>query len=99
MAHVDALSRCVAYINQLPLERELEFRQLADPKIKEIAKELELKDDVRFKLIDGLVYKQDNGRSKFVVPETMLFALLRAHHDEMAHCGAEKTFEGIKQNY
>jgi len=27
MRHVDALSRSVAYINELPLERELELRQ------------------------------------------------------------------------
>lgn len=30
MAHVDALSRIVASISLLPLERELEFRQLKD---------------------------------------------------------------------
>jgi len=52
MRHVDALSRCVAYVNELPLERELEFRQLADPRIQEISRDLELKDSDRFTLAD-----------------------------------------------
>lgn len=31
MAHADALSRSVAYLSAMPLERELEYRQLSDP--------------------------------------------------------------------
>jgi len=99
MSHVDALSRSVAYVNELPLERELEFRQLADPGIHEIAKELEMRDNDRFNLIDGLVYRRENEHMKFVVPESMIMSILRAHHDDMAHCVAEKTLLGIKQNY
>lgn len=34
MSHVDALSRSVAYVNEFSLERELEFRQLSDTRIK-----------------------------------------------------------------
>ncbi|CAL1683818.1 unnamed protein product [Lasius platythorax] len=34
MAHVDALSRQIFYLEILPLERELEFRQLQDPRLK-----------------------------------------------------------------
>lgn len=86
-------------MNELPLERELEFHQLADPKIHEIARELEMQDNDRFNLIDGLVYRRENGNMKFVVPESMIISILRAHHDDMAHCGAEKTLSGIKQNY
>jgi len=52
MSHVDALSRSVAYVNELPLEREIEFRQLNDPKIKEISNLLEFKDDEKFELIN-----------------------------------------------
>lgn len=29
----------------------------------------------------------------------MIISILRAHHDDMAHCGAEKTLSGVKQNY
>lgn len=99
MAHVDALSRYVAYANYLPLERELEFKQLQDFEIKEIASNLEFAEDDKFELIDGLVYKKDNDRPRFVVPESMTNSIIRIHHDEMAHCGAEKTFEGIHTTY
>lgn len=99
MAHVDALSRSVAYVNELPLERKLEFRQLSDPRIKEISKNLEFQDNELFVLSDGLVYRRENDHLKFVVPESMVVSILRAHHDNMAHCGAEKTLSGIKQNY
>lgn len=40
MAHVDALSRQILYINALPIEKQLEFRQLQDARLQEIAKEL-----------------------------------------------------------
>jgi len=99
MAHVDALSRSVAYVNKLPLERELELRQLADPEIKAIVNELEFKDSEKFDLLNGLLYKKEDNTLKFVVPCSMITSLLRAHHDEMAHCGAEKTYKGISMNY
>jgi len=54
MAHADALSRSVAYVDELPLERQLEFLQLSDPKILEISKQLELEENEKFELIDGL---------------------------------------------
>ena len=40
MAHVDALSRISAYIEYMPLEKELQYRQLQDPKLKIIAENL-----------------------------------------------------------
>jgi len=98
MAHVDALSRSVAYIKELPIERQLEF-QLSDCKIKEIAKKLELVDDDKFALSDGLVYRKDGGNLKFVVPESLINNIVKAHHDDMAHCGFEKTLRGIQGNY
>lgn len=99
MLHVDALSRSVGYVNELPLERELEFRQLADPRIKEISNSLEYNDSDKFALVNGLVYKKDNENLKFVVPESMVINILRAHHDDMAHCALEKTLRGISQQY
>lgn len=99
MRHVDALSRAVAYVNELPLERELEFRQLADPRIREISNDLEVNESDRFALVNGLVYRKDGESLKFVVPDTMVTSVLRAHHDDMAHCGWEKTYQGIAQNY
>jgi len=100
MSHVDALSRSVAYVTERPLERELEFRQLTDPRIKEISEDIEFKgDNENFALVDGLLYKKIGDQLKFVIPESMTFSVIRAHHDEMAHCGFEKTLQGIKQNY
>lgn len=99
MSHVDALSRAVDYVNELPLEGELEFRQLNDPRIKEISENLEYKDDDKFDMINGLIYKKDGENRKFVVPESMVNSVLRAHHDNMDDCALEKTVQGISQRY
>lgn len=48
MAHVDALSRLVFYVNTLPLERELELRQAQDTKLSAIANDLEYADHEKF---------------------------------------------------
>lgn len=71
MSYVDALSRQVGYIGSLPLERELEYRQLEDAKWREIAVELELKDNDRFELIDGLVFRKGEIGPRFVVPDSI----------------------------
>jgi len=58
MAHVDALSRVpeiIVLVESLPLERELELKQLLDPKIKEIVEQLEFSNHQKFELICGLV--------------------------------------------
>lgn len=94
MAHVDALSRCVAHVGAMPLERELELRQLSDPRI---SQNLEFHDSNKFALIDGLIYRKVDF--KFVIPESMVANVIRAHHDEMAYCGLEKTVKGIQKNY
>lgn len=58
MTHVDALNRNILYINALPIERELEYRQLADSKLKQVASKLEVTENENFELIDGLVYRK-----------------------------------------
>lgn len=95
MAHVDALSRQVALVDALPVETELVFRQLQDSRIKEIASALENKEDEKYEIIDGLVYRKGEDRSRFFVPELMINNIIRVYHDEMAHCGFEKTVYGI----
>lgn len=99
MMHVDALSRKICYIETMPIERELEFRQLQDSQIKEIANHLEFADSERFELVDGLVYRRGDDRSRFFVPEGMVNNLIKTHHDEMAHCGVEKTYQGLFRSY
>ncbi|KMQ82104.1 retrovirus-like pol polyprotein [Lasius niger] len=90
MAHVDALSRSVAHVDELPLERQLEFLQLTDPKILDISKKLELEDSDKFALVDGLTYTKIDDELEFVIPESMIINIIRTYHDEIAHCGAEK---------
>lgn len=59
-------------MNELPFESELEFRQLNDPRIKEISENLEYKEDNKFDMINGLIYRKDGENRKFVVPESMV---------------------------
>jgi len=99
MRHVDALSRAVAHVSEMPLERELEFRQIADPKLKQISEDLEFKDSEKFSLVNGLVYRKQDVNLKFAVPESMVVSVLRAHHDDSGHVGKEKTYQSISQNY
>lgn len=96
MPHVDALSRAVGTVSDLTLEQKLEYKQLSDAFIKEIANKLEIRDDPKFSLVDGLVYKNVDNNLKFVVPESMIMQLLHAYHDDMAHCGAKKTLEELR---
>ncbi|XP_071628367.1 uncharacterized protein [Temnothorax longispinosus] len=75
MAHVDALSRVVGFTDSIPLEKELQYRQLQDPKLKLIAEKLEQEESDEFELIDGLVFKKGIYRHRFVVPEHHLVAV------------------------
>jgi hypothetical protein len=34
-----------------------------------------------------------------VIPEVMINNVIRVYHDDMAHCGVEKTLQGIYVNY
>lgn len=99
MGHVDALSRMVAHVSNLILERELELRQLQDAQIERIANELEFDDHDKFRLIDGLVFRKGIDRDRFVVPESMIKSVLKIHHDNMAHCDLDKTYKGLYASY
>lgn len=99
MTHVDALSRKISYVESFPLERELEFKQLQDATLRKIAEQLEWSNDEKFELIEGLVYRKAEDRSRFVVPESMTNNLIRIHHDQLAHCGTEKTFQSLYKSY
>lgn len=99
MLHVDALSRVINYIDTLSLERELEVRQLQDPRLQAIATELEFGVNEKFEFFDGLVYRKAEDRLRFAVPESMVVSVIRAHHDDMAHCGFKKTLRGIMNTY
>lgn len=91
MKHVDALSRVVSAVEAMPIGLELQYRQLADPRIRELVQQLEEKEHKKFSLINGLVYRKDLERPKFVIPDAMVHNMLRIYHDA-AHCGAKKLF-------
>lgn len=99
MVHVDALSRYLYLIGSMAFEEELIFRQLSDPKIRDILEKLEIEDSDKFALVDGLVYKIDNDRMRFLVPEDMISNVIRVHHDNMGHCDLDKTVKGILKPY
>lgn len=98
MSHVDVLSRIVVLVDSFPLEKELQFKQLQDPKLKINAESLESKENEKFELIDGLVFKKYLERSLFVVPDSIISNVIRIYHD-MSHCGIDKTIKGILFNY
>lgn len=64
-----------------------------------LAKDLEYNDNNKFELIDGLVYRKRADRARFAIPDTMINNIICAHHDEMAHCGLEKTYQSIHGTY
>lgn len=99
MAHVDALSRAVSLIHLMPLEKELQYRQLQDGHLKTIAENLESSEHEKYELFDGLVYRKGPDKPRFVVPESMISNILRVYHDNFAHCGIEKVVQGIRANY
>jgi len=74
MSHVDILSRISAYVKHVPLERELEFKQLQDQRLKEIAEKLEFEENDILQLIDDLVIKKfikKSDKSRFAIPESI----------------------------
>ena len=99
MTHVDFLSRYILTVNIISSEDELLYKQLADPKLKEIAEQVELHGSKVFKLIDGILFKEYKDKDLFVVPEAMVNNIIRLYHDEVGHVGVDKTLYGILSHY
>lgn len=99
MLHVDALSRIAAYIEAMPLEKELQYRQLQDPRVQATASNLETEENKDFQLVDGLVFRKYRDKLLFVVPDSLIQNIIRIYHDNMSHCSIEKTVQGILSNY
>jgi len=96
MAHVDCLSRNPT-INAITAEDEVMYRQLSDPKLKEIAERVELLGSKNFAIIEG--FRKHRERELFVVPESMVSSIIRIYHDDTGHVGVEKTVQGITDHY
>lgn len=99
MAHVDCLRSSIMVVNLISIEDEIMYKQLADPILKELAKELEAKDHKYFALIDGLVFRKYHDKHLFVVPEKMINSIIKVYHNDMGHVGIDKTMHGIMGHY
>jgi len=67
--------------------------------LRSIVQHLEKSNDEKYTLVNGLVFKKDLAKPKFVVSEVMITSVIRLYHDEAAHCDTEKTLQGIRTNY
>lgn len=99
MRHVDALSRNILVIEPLTFEEVLVYKQLQDPIIKRIHKELEISENDRFELRNGIIYKKHHGGILFYVPEAMTRSVIQTCHDDVGHVGLEKTIDLINKIY
>lgn len=104
MAHVDALSQ-----NPLPMclvasecERgmlaRLKKAQSADNNLKEIFKAIERDHLEGYLIRGGLLYKEDNGDIRLVVPKAMQSQVIRKTH-EQGHFGIVKTEALVRKDY
>lgn len=102
MQHVDSLSRCyqnVLVLEETPFETNLSIRQYQDSKINKIREELEKTESKDFEINNNLVYKKENRRLLFYVPNTMELNVIRSCHDDLGHVGIDKCINAIKELY
>lgn len=85
MMHVDALSRVINYIEAMPLEKELQLRQLQDSKLKALSEKLDTEKmiDLNFLMVLFLEIVQTNLVLSF--PMVMVDNIIRYYHDNMVH--------------
>ncbi|KYN37546.1 hypothetical protein ALC56_08090, partial [Trachymyrmex septentrionalis] len=70
-----------------------------DPRIRTIVDHLEESEHDKFMLIEGLIYKKDDDKSRFYVPDCMITNILRVYYDNNAHCGVKKVIQGLRNDY
>lgn len=52
-----------------------------------------------YKLKNGRVYRIVGDDIKWVVPKGVRFQILKMNHDDVGHCGFDKTLQRIRKNY
>lgn len=77
----------------------LVYRQLQDPLIKKIHKDLEMQENDRYELRNGVVYRKHNYGLLFFVPEAMVYNVIRSCHDDVGHVRLQKTFNLMIKTY
>ena len=86
----------------MPLEKELQYRQLQNPKLKIIAENLSQNEHKKWNCWLVWWFSLQKGHThspRFVVLDEMINNVIRFYHDDMAHCGYEKTIQGISTHY
>jgi len=99
MQYVDALSRNILIIEPLSFDQVLVYKQLQDPIIRRIHEKLEIRENSRFELRNGVVYRKHNNGILFFVPDAMTHKVMRICHDEVGHVGPGKTLDLIGKTY
>lgn len=104
MTHVNALSRnplpsCLVVDEcEVGLLAALRRAQQDDPELQELRVSLEKKDISGYVLRGGLMFKEDAGEAKLIVPKRMQTQIIRRAHDQ-GHFSTSKTEALIKSNY
>jgi len=83
----------------ISLKRKLQYKQLQDPKLRDPFTKFKREDHHKFEFLDGLIFKKGPDKPRFAVPDSMINNIIRVYHDNMAHCGLEKTIKEITANY
>ncbi|XP_018366050.1 PREDICTED: uncharacterized protein LOC108763170 [Trachymyrmex cornetzi] len=78
----NALSRNILVIEPLSFDEVLVYRQIQDPVIRKIQKELEISECSRFELRNGIVFRKHDNEILFYVPDAMTQEVIRTCHDE-----------------
>lgn len=100
MQHVDALSRNhILVLEGCTFNQTLSIKQTSDIEIKNIAKDLEIREHPLYELRNGLVYRKSKDKLLFYVPAEMRHHVLKASHDDMGHIGVDRTIEIVKRVY
>jgi len=85
---VDALSRIVVFAEAMPLEKELQYKQLQDPKFKICLPSLNEKTIINSKFSTALFLEK--ARISLGLPY-QINNIIRVYHDNITHCGLEKN--------
>lgn len=101
MQHVDCLSRMYGVYAIDSFVDELSLLQDRDSEIKRMKEKLETgvgptKD---YKLVNGKLMKEMDGKLVLVVPAKSRRALVLKTHEDIAHLGVDKTVNELRKNY
>lgn len=89
----------VGILNESQIEHNITIAQEQDSKLKNIKQILVTSTFPNFMLLDGILFRKDNGKNLLVVPKNMIDNILRICHDNRGHIGIEKTIVEIKKNF